>query len=358
MELTDIVRCMSCRRPLELVENEAGERACKNCNWVAGAEILDFVVDPSLRDERAHYDGKWGKHKLVAPADADALHQLWTSDPRSPSVPPLRARIGDVRDKVVLVLGNGMSVKELSLLRDRPRLLAISDISLTALTRIRAHAREMEHDGNLAFAAIDALDMPLEDNSIDVLYGVYFVSQLPDVDQFLREAARVLAPGGRAIFKDRGYAPLFVKAKRRALSPVTRASHKAWTLSPNDQIFIASGGFKPDELDRQIRAVGGVPWFERSGFVHYGATVASRSYSPPESRWRLDASSWERQDGRWRLKVRHARLLSVLTWIDRVLHRLPIVRQNEIRLAWGFDMEDTKVPAERVETAASAVAQP
>jgi SAM-dependent methyltransferase len=354
---------MSCHSPLDLVQTESGENVCKKCNWVAGGEILNFVVDPALRDELQHYDTKWSKREwskqeLAVPADPGALHQLWVDDPRSPTLPAVRARIGDVRDKVVVVLGNGVSVKELSLLRDRPRLLVISDLTLAGLGVVRDHQREMETEGNVTFAAVDALDMPFEDDSVDILYGEYFVSQLPDVDRFLREAVRVLAPGGRAVFKDRGQAPALEWAKRGMLRSVRRASQERWTLSPGDRRFMAAGnGFRTDELDREIRVVGGTPWLERGGLVHFGAMLVNRAYTPPNSRWRLSAHTWERENGTWRLRVKYNRLLTVLNWVDRLLHHLAPVRRNESRLVWGFDLDQAQAGSEPGRVAAHAMVE-
>lgn len=361
MELTEIVRCMSCRKPLELEHGENGEQRCKHCGWVAGTEILDFLVDPDLRDERDHYDAKWSKdwfdgtHRFEAPADPAALRQLWTADPRSPALPAVRERIGDVRDKVVVLLGNGVSLKELSLLQDGPRLLVYTDLSLAAMKVVRDYARDLGQEENLVFAAIDAMDMPFEDGSVDLVYGVYFVSQLPDVDGFLKETARILKPGGRAVFKDRAYGPLVDRAKRGVLRPMRRAVHKWKGLSPGDVRFMATGGFREDELARQMRAVGGQPFFERDGLLHYAVSLSSRVFSGRDSRWRLMDSTWERDDGSWRLRVRHARFLSAVHRMDVALERLEPFRENEIRLLWGFDLAGSAPGSPAADATAAAV---
>jgi ubiquinone/menaquinone biosynthesis C-methylase UbiE len=55
--------------------------------------------------------------------------------------------------------------------------------------------------GGATFVAASAHDLPLPDNSVDVVFGMAILHHL-DLDLVSREVRRVLKPGGRAIFKE------------------------------------------------------------------------------------------------------------------------------------------------------------
>lgn len=69
------------------------------------------------------------------------------------------------------------------------------DVALPMLARARAKgARRSPHAG---FAGGDATRLPLPDASVDVWCSAFMVRNIPDLDAALREAHRVLRPGGR-----------------------------------------------------------------------------------------------------------------------------------------------------------------
>jgi LSD1 subclass zinc finger protein len=330
-------RCPACREPLALVAGGAEPR-CARCERPAGTAdgILDLVTDPALRGEADHFDAEYAGVRIGDPADPDALGQLWTSYPNAPFNRALLQRIGDVEDATVVLLGNGTLVKELHLLTRRPRALVFSDLSVAAMRAVRDHVAAADREQVLHFAAIDAQQLPFADASVDVVYGYAFVHHLPDVDRFLAEVARVLAPGGRAVFMDNAMAPLWQAAKVRVLRPLMDLAHRRNPISQEDLRVTLEGGFGVEDFAARIRAVGGEPFFERSGFVHYLATRASDIFLSPDSRARLSRRRWERRGGGWRLVVPHGRLLRTLQRIDDRLTRVPLVERNQMRLVWGF----------------------
>ena len=99
--------------------------------------MLDFVASgkSEVSDERAYYDGYYAAHSGWTGFDLDiaSLGPRW----HGPQAPPERRaawrRLGDLRDKTVLLLGNGESYPELYLVTAHPALLIYSDLSPAGL---------------------------------------------------------------------------------------------------------------------------------------------------------------------------------------------------------------------------------
>lgn len=319
---TALFRCPRCRSPLELVA-AAGAARCASCETAVGTPdgMLDFVTDPERRAERAYYDGFYASEhsQRTAPKAIDGLAATWTGRDAPLEMRTTWARLGDLRSKRVLLLGNGESESELYMLTQQPEMLILSDLAIAAMRATR-DAYDLE-DAPITFAAIDALDLPLADASVDVVYGYAFVHHLPDVDAFLAEVARVLRPGGRAVFMDNGYSPLWQWTKRTWLRPLMAYSHRKDPRSPEDVRDPTTAGYRIEDLGPKIEAAGGRPWFIRQSLLYYCWHRASRSLFP-EALSRIPG---------------HERIARALEAADAVLGRLPFVRANMIRLIWGFD---------------------
>jgi SAM-dependent methyltransferase len=208
--------------------------------------------------------------------------------------------------------------------------------------KVRDHFDFKANEDVIHFAAIDAQELPFADASIDTLYGYAFVHHLPDIDRFLAETSRVLRAGGNAVFMDNGMAPLWQKAKLGPLRPLMRLAHWRSPISEEDARVTLTGGFDEEDFTRRIHAVGGEPFFERSGFVHYLVTRANDMLVRSSSRLNLGCREWRREKDTWRLVVPHARLLERLVWLDEHLSAMRVVRENQVRLIWGFTMPVTE----------------
>jgi SAM-dependent methyltransferase len=319
--LDSVFRCPGCGASLDLARPLSRGR-CESCGLTLQVDggIYDFVLEPGRDAERRHYDGDYRDARRTAPVRLDDLERAWL-DPARPIHAAILQAVGSCRDKVVLVLGNGDATRELWFLTHAPRLLVLSDLSVEAM---RTVARNVVLDGasdRLALAAIDALNLPIQDGSVDVVYGMAFVHHLPDVDSFLAEVARVLRPGGRAVFRDDGHAPAWQKAKTTWLRPLMRLSHRLEPRSPEDLRHTMEGGFEEANLAKTIESVGGRPFFDRRDLVVYLWQRAVEALSA----------------GRLKSLRNHRVIVPRLAALDSRLRRFRWVRRNQMHLIWGFD---------------------
>jgi SAM-dependent methyltransferase len=325
-----IFRCPTCAWP---IPSRSESELCRDCGARIRTEdgILMLVPPGSGRDEEAFYEDRYGQSPdRRLPLDLATLRADWESLHHPINETVLR-RVGDVRDKIVLLLGNGGSTKELYLLMQRPRLLIVSDLSLEGLRLLR-RAYHVD-DERVVWAAVDGTQMPIADRSVDLVYGYSFVHHLPDAASFIAEAARVLREGGRSVFSDNCYSPAWQRAKLGVLRPLMNYFHRRGGVSPQDLRATMSGWHRVEELNDMITAVGGAPFFERSSFFHYLFTRASERLPPRALMTYLDSRTW---------------LLRALIRLDETLSHFEWIRRNQMRIVWGFEMPRTSAPSEAV----------
>jgi SAM-dependent methyltransferase len=339
-------RCPGCGQPLRLLDDGARCR-CAECSWNAeeGDGVLNFVSDPALRLEQEHYEGEYEGAKLAPPVELSALGQLWEDNPWAPFNATMLRALGDVAGQTVVVLGNGVATKELYFLTLGPKAFVYSDLSANAVRAVRDHYPELRARPEAFFAAIDGLDLPFRDSSVSAIYGYAFVHHLPDLDRFLAELARVLEPGGRAVFMDNAYSPLWQAAKGGPLEWLMRVAHALNPISDEDARFTRAGGFREEDIADRARAAGCEAWFEPTGTVHYLVTRASQIFG---KRWhpvQLDRRFWVLDtSGNHQLVIGRRSLLEAVRRLDRWLERFEVTRNNRMRLIWGV----TKPPANPV----------
>ena len=288
-------RCPGCKSHLRVVETAAGA-ACASCGWHAADRdaIFDFVRDTEKQNESDFYDAEYSDTPEVAPASIAALEQLWVDNPYAPYNELVLQRMQDIRGKIVVVLGGGAAPRELHFLTYKPSTLVISDLARPAMRALRDMYLP-DGSSNVSFAAIDAEELPFSDQSVDVVYGYLFVHHLPHLDAFLREVARVLRPSGRAVFLDAAYAPIWEWSKRTWLWWLMRLSHRVNPVSPEDLRFTLAGGFRIEDLEQRIRAVGALPSFQRSGSLHYLAVRGSEILARLHPKLSLGGRTWVAQ---------------------------------------------------------------
>jgi SAM-dependent methyltransferase len=128
--------------------------------------------------------------------------------------------------------------------------------------------------GNLQFALADGMQLPFADGAFDLVLSHAVIEHVPDAPLYLRECARVLAPGGRVYLSTAPYlsfagahlprlkvpVPLHLIAGRPIAFATFRwlARHATWTLREpaheNSFIKLARRGeSKEDDLLEKVR---------------------------------------------------------------------------------------------------------
>jgi Methylase involved in ubiquinone/menaquinone biosynthesis len=123
--------------------------------------------------------------------------------------------LGDARGKLVLDYGCGDGIHSLTLARRGARVQSL-DISPDLIDVARQRLRLNGVDTGVEFVTGSAHEIPLPDESVDVVFGIAILHHL-DLALSSREVHRVLKPGGRAIFQEPVRNSRFIKTIRRLI---------------------------------------------------------------------------------------------------------------------------------------------
>ena len=102
----------------------------------------------------------------------------------------------------VLELGPGPGVLHREIAEGRPLTVGL-DISQRMLQRAQERLRRANVQADLIRG--DAVRLPMADASVDAVVATFVLSAIPDGVGALREAGRVLCPGGLVVLVDAGY---------------------------------------------------------------------------------------------------------------------------------------------------------
>ncbi|MDI6873813.1 MAG: methyltransferase domain-containing protein [Actinomycetota bacterium] len=251
----DMLRCPSCGSGLEISSSGA---ACPGCRTTFGEEnglpdLLPPDVHPLVVSEREHYTEKVDYYLR--------MHATWCE---SPFYRHYHARfLDDLRrlppGSLILEAGCGLGNDGLELLHSGYRLVE-TDVSPGQLAEAcRLHRREGFGDRSLHLLA-DASRLPFADASFDGMLMVASLHHLPDPGKALREARRVIRPGGPLVlgtepndWQNRTIYPigkLFLKIIRMLTG---KAPGPGETVSEADRL---TEGFSAASLSRLLREAG------------------------------------------------------------------------------------------------------
>jgi ubiquinone/menaquinone biosynthesis C-methylase UbiE len=97
-----------------------------------------------------------------------------------------------------------------------------------------------------------AEEIPLADRSIDTVVTTWTLCSIPDVAKALREARRVLKPGGSLLFVEHGHAPdASVAAWQRRIEPLWKPLAGGCHLTRRIDRLIREAGFEIVELENE-----------------------------------------------------------------------------------------------------------
>lgn len=118
------------------------------------------------------------------------------------------------------------------------------DLSNEMLKIARRRVRDAGCDERVLLLDADAKDLPFEDHSFDTVFSNTILHHIPDPRPFLREAYRVLRPGGVLLIRD-----LYRPADRAALDKLV-AQHAGACDADQQRLFAESlhAALTPAEL--------------------------------------------------------------------------------------------------------------
>lgn len=283
----------------------------------------DFTEGIEAQEDKDHYDEVYNHEKseqaLLCGGELEQKIQgLWHGK-NEKVFQTLLSSLGELQGKRVLLLGNGMSIKELYFSIAGADVV-YTDLSMSAVRAVKdslvlKEAKNVFKGGSIQFQAINALHMPFPDDSFDVIYGCAFAHHVQEIDALLKEVRRCLKPGGICRFMDDAYSPLWRFLKKSLLYPLQKYSHSKG-ISPEDLIATHKGGYRFDQMaEIAARLDFENVIYERTSFFEYFLQ-------------------------RGTTKIGGKALIALLPAcraIDQYLHdQTSVIKKQGIRLVWGF----------------------
>ena len=169
-------------------------------------------------------------------------------------------------DAVVLDIGSGPGTITAGLARRAGRIIGLdASAEMVNTARRRVNRRGIT---NVTFEVGSAYNLPWSDDSFDVVYAHQVLQHLSDPVRALREARRVLRPGGLVAVRDADYGTMVHGPTEPAIERWRRLYH---------QVTAANGG--EADAGRFL-----LSWVTEAGFVDPTVTTSTTTYADPAGR--------------------------------------------------------------------------
>lgn len=114
-----------------------------------------------------------------------------------------------------------------------------------------ASERAANLDFDVEFIQGSALDVPIEDASVDSVLITFTLCTVPEPMAALREAKRTLKPGGKVYFCEHGLAPDERVAKwQNRVNPIWKKVFGGCHINRDTAGLLTEAGFKLDEMEQ------------------------------------------------------------------------------------------------------------
>ncbi len=252
------------------------------------------------------------------------LYEKWHDDTNPQNLILLNS-LGKLANKRMLILGNGISSKELYFLKLGAKIV-YTDLSIKAVNFMKdiLFLSELRiYENNIEFHAVDALHLPFPDSSFDIIYGDAFVHHIEDLNQFFSEVYRCLKKDSICRFHDPAYSPIWQFMKKTFLKPLQLYTHKKRGISPADLKFTKRGGFRKDELIELMNK------YEFKKLVFVRSSFCLQLYTRGIGK----LLGWDHY-----LIKNNTPFVKVMKWLDVNLEKKSnLMRNNLLKLVWGFN---------------------
>ena len=181
-----------------------------------------------------------------------------------------RARLVPLASGRILELGFGSGLNLAYYDRERVGHLWALDPSpeMWALAQERVRAAPFP----VEFLNASADRIPLPDGAADSVLVTYALCTIPELQPSLREAARVLKPGGELLFCEHGAAPdPSVRRWQERLNPLWKVVAGGCHLNRPIPLLIEAAGFRIADLSTMY-----IPGFRPGSFNYWGRATARR----------------------------------------------------------------------------------
>lgn len=172
------------------------ENKAKPLDDRAQAHFGASAVDPSLRQTLVNdvFDKVANRYDLMNDVMSAGLHRLWKDALVDWLAPPKSDRRFEVLD---VAGGTGDVALRIAAAGGPGTRVTVCDINPSMIAEGRARAGGRKAAGRITHAAGNAEHLPFPDRSFDAYTIAFGIRNVTDIDRALREAYRVLRPGGR-----------------------------------------------------------------------------------------------------------------------------------------------------------------